>query len=80
MTAIAKNKNITLPATLEAEHQAKSESLNKLSDADFDKAYVAAMVEGHQKTVALIQSEAANGKDAEIKASRRKPRRWCRHT
>ena len=67
LTAIAKAKNITLPAGLDVEHQAKSDSLSKLSGADFDKAYAAAMVEGHKKTLALMQSEATNGKDAELK-------------
>jgi putative membrane protein len=68
LMSIAKAKNITLPAGLDAEHQAKSDSLSKLSGADFDRAYVAAMVEGHKKTLALMQSEASNGKDAELKA------------
>jgi len=67
LMSIAKAKNITLPAGLDAEHQAKSDSLSKLSGKDFDKAYVAAMVEGHKKTLALMQSEAANGKDTELK-------------
>lgn len=68
LMAIDKAKNITLPATLDAEHQAKSDSLSKLSGKDFDKAYVAAMIEGHKKTLALMQSEAANGQDADLKA------------
>lgn len=67
LMSIAKSKNLMLPATLDAEHQAKSDSLSKLSGKDFDKAYVKAMVEGHQKTLALMQSEAGNGKDAELK-------------
>jgi len=65
---IAKQENITLPAGLDAEHQAKSDSLSKLSGKDFDKGYVAAMVEGHQKTLALMKAEATNGKDALLKA------------
>jgi putative membrane protein len=65
---IARKENIVLPATLDAEHQAKSDSLSKLSGKDFDKAYVAAMIEGHKKTLALMQSEAASGKDADLKA------------
>jgi putative membrane protein len=65
---IAKTKNIALPAGLDAEHQAKSDSLSKLSGKDFDVAYVNAMIEGHKKTLALMQSEAANGKDADLKA------------
>jgi putative membrane protein len=68
LKGIAQSKKITLPATLDAEHQAKSDSLSKLSGKDFDKAYVAAMVEGHQKTLALMQGEAADGKDNELKA------------
>jgi len=68
LKGIAKAKNITLPAGLDAEHQAKSDSLSKLSGKDFDKGYVEVMIEGHKKTLALMQSEAANGKDAELKA------------
>jgi putative membrane protein len=68
LMSIAKTKNITLPAALDAEHQAKSDSLSKLSGKDFDRGYVAVMVEGHKKTLALMQSEASNGKDADLKA------------
>jgi putative membrane protein len=68
LMSIAKAKNIVLPAGLDAEHQAKSGSLSKLSGKDFDKGYVAVMIEGHKKTLALMQSEAANGKDTELKA------------
>lgn len=68
LISIAKAKNIMLPATLDAEHQAKSDSLSKLSGKDFDKGYVAVMVEGHKKTLALMQSEASNGKDSDLKA------------
>lgn len=68
LMSIAKTKNITLPAGLDAEHQAKSDSLSKLSGSAFDKAYVQTMIEGHQKTLALMQSEASGGKDTELKA------------
>jgi putative membrane protein len=68
LISIAKSKNITLPAGLDAEHQAKSDSLSKLSGKDFDNGYVQVMIEGHQKTLALMQSEATNGKDADLKA------------
>jgi putative membrane protein len=68
LIGIAKGKNIMLPAGLDGEHQAKSDSLSKLSGKDFDMAYVNAMIDGHKKTLALMQSEASNGKDAELKA------------
>jgi putative membrane protein len=68
LMSIAKTKNITLPAGLDAEHQAKSDSLSKLSGKDFDKGYVQVMIEGHKKTLALMQSEASGGQDPQLKA------------
>jgi putative membrane protein len=68
LMSIAKSKNIMLPAALDLEHRAKSDSLSKLSGKDFDVAYVKAMIEGHKKTLALMQSEASGGKDTELKA------------
>jgi putative membrane protein len=68
LKGIAQSKNLLLPAGLDAEHQAKSDSLSKLSGKEFDRAYVNFMVEGHKKTLGLMQSEASNGKDAELKA------------
>jgi putative membrane protein len=68
LMTVAKGKNMMLPATVDAEHQAKMDSLKSLSGAAFDKGYVAVMVEGHQKTLDLMQMEASNGKDAELKA------------
>ncbi|MDF2432749.1 MAG: putative rane protein [Mucilaginibacter sp.] len=67
LMAIAKAKNITLPATLDTDHQKKMDDLSKLSGADFDKAYVDAMVDGHKKTLDLMKDEAKNGKDVELK-------------
>ncbi len=68
LMGIAKTKNITLPATLDADHQKKMDDLSKMSGKDFDKAYVDAMVDGHKKTLSLMQDEAKNGKDADLKA------------
>ena len=68
LMSIAKTKNIMLPATLDAEHQAKSDSLSKLSGKDFDMAYVNTMIEGHKMTLALMQNEAKNGTDPDLKA------------
>lgn len=65
---IAKKKNITLPDALDADHQKMTDSVSKLSGTDFARAYVNAMVEGHKKALALMQNEAANGKDADLKA------------
>jgi putative membrane protein len=68
LMALAKAKNITLPATVDEDHQKKMDDLTKKSGKDFDKAYVDAMVDGHNKTLDLMNNEAKDGKDAELKA------------
>src|ERR1700761_1998403 len=68
LMTIAKNKNITLPSAIDADHQKKMDDLSKLSGKDFDKAYVDAMIDGHKKTLDLMNDEAKNGKDPDLKA------------
>lgn len=68
LMAIAKTKNITLPSTVDADHQKKMDDLSKKTGADFDKAYVDAMIDGHKKTLDLMQKEAKDGSDADLKA------------
>ena len=67
LKAIATAKSIMLPTALDAMHQAKYEELKSKSGADFDKAYTAAMVEGHQKTLALMEDGSKNLQDADLK-------------
>ena len=68
LKSIAKSKNITLPDSIDADHKKKIEDLSKMSKKDFDKAYIDAMIDGHKKTLDLMNDEAKNGKDAELKA------------
>ena len=68
LMAIAKTKNITLPATVDADHQKKADDLGKMTGKDFDKEYVSTMIDGHKKTLDLMNDEAKNGKDADLKA------------
>ena len=68
LMAIAKAKNITLPAAPSEDKQKELADLSAKSASDFDKAYVDAMVDGHQKTVTLFEDAAKNCKDAELKA------------
>jgi putative membrane protein len=69
LQAIAKQKGMTLPKELNAEHKATMKSLQSKKGAEFDAAYMAAMKKDHVKTIALF--EAATGptfNDAELKA------------
>ncbi|HTI60299.1 DUF4142 domain-containing protein [Mucilaginibacter sp.] len=68
LAAIAKTKNITLPAAPDADAQKKAEDMGKMSGKDFDKDYVNAMVDGHEKAVKLFTDASENCKDADLKA------------
>lgn len=68
LKSLASKKNITLPTALDAEHKAVMDKLQGLSGAEFDKAYMDAMVEDHEKTVDLFQAQADDGADADLKA------------
>jgi len=65
---LAGQKNVTLPATVSNDHQKKIDDLNKKSGRDFDKAYMDAMVDGHQSTVNDFEKASKNTKDADVKA------------
>jgi putative membrane protein len=65
---IASQKNVTLPDAPSKMHQAKHDRLAKLSGAAFDKAYVAAMVEDHEKNVREFSRVSTSAADAEVKA------------
>jgi putative membrane protein len=68
LMAIAKTKNITLPSEPDSVHMKKKDDLSNMNGADFDKAYVSAMIDGHKKTLDLMNDEAKDGKDADLKA------------
>ena len=58
---------ITADDTLAPDQQAKLDSLKALHGADFDAAYSAAQVEGHQKALHLLNAYAASGDTPALK-------------
>jgi putative membrane protein len=68
LMAIAKAKNITLPSEPDSAHLKKADELSKLKEPDFNKQYVSAMIDGHKKTLDLMNDEAKSGKDSTLKA------------
>ena len=48
------------PAGLDAEHQRLYERLGKLQGAEFDREYMKAMVDGHQKVKSMLSSRTSN--------------------
>ena len=65
---LAASKGITLPAEMNAEQKAERDKLAKLSGPEFDREYMALMVEDHDTDVAAFQEEAKDGSDPEIKS------------
>ena len=68
LKTIASKKNVTLPAAPTGKHQTHISDLTAKKGADFDKAYVAMMVDDHKEDVSKFQEEAKNGKDPDVKA------------
>lgn len=64
----ASQKNVTLPADLDAKHKAEHARLDKLSGDAFDRAYMTLMVADHNEDVAEFQRESKSAKDPDLKA------------
>ncbi len=65
---LAAQKKVMLPPDVMPGHKQLMEKLSKLSGADFDKEYVKAMVEAHEKDVAAFENVSKTAADADVKA------------
>jgi putative membrane protein len=68
LKSVAEKEQLTLPTTMNAKQQAMYDMLKTKTGADFDKAYVDAMVKDHTQDVKEFKREADKGKDEQIKA------------
>ncbi len=64
----ATKDHIKLPSEISAEQQTKKSELSAFKGADFDRAYMKAMVAGHEKAVAAVEKETKIGSGA--------PKQW----
>lgn len=58
---------ITLSDSLDADQVAMRNTLQSLSGAAFDSAYIAGQIAGHQKTLAAFNAEIGSGQNAQVK-------------
>jgi len=65
---LAAQKKVMLPPDVLPKHKEIMDKLSKLSGADFDKEYVAAMVEAHEKDVSAFENVSKTAADADVKA------------
>ena len=68
LQSIAAAENIDIPTAMPAEHMQHMQEFEAKKGADFDKAYVAMMVEGHDKTIADFKTAAASNPNDKVKA------------
>ncbi|MGV3540711.1 MAG: DUF4142 domain-containing protein [Rufibacter sp.] len=65
---IADLKNLLLPTQLGEDHQELYNEIMSQSGAEFDKAYLKAMVDSHEESIARYEEMANEGKDPELKS------------
>jgi putative membrane protein len=53
--------NLDVPATLDSKHQELMDKLRGTAGAEFDREYMAAMVEGHEEVKALVEGRTRRG-------------------
>lgn len=68
LKALATTKSVPVPVELPKAAQKKYDDLSKLQAAQFDKEYMATLLDDHKKTVKLFEKEAKSGDDSELKA------------
>jgi putative membrane protein len=68
LKGLAAKKNITLPADVEAKDKATYDRLSKLQGAEFDRAYIDAMLKDHRTDVAEFRKEAQTSTDPDVKS------------
>jgi|SRR5665213_1946432 len=68
LKALAAQKGVALPDSLDAKHQAMVDKMSALTGADFDKAYIAGMIKDHKKDAKEFKAESAATQDADIKS------------
>jgi putative membrane protein len=67
LSQLASQKDVTLPTTPDAEHQALSAQLAQLSGREFDQAYMKAMQGDHVRAVTLFQNAAQRAEDPAVR-------------
>lgn len=67
LTSLAKSKGLSVPSALDSEHSGMVQKLSDKNGSDFDTAYAKAMMDDHDKAIALFEG-AAKSSDKDIAA------------
>ena len=67
LTAAASGSGQTFTATLDSRHERQVTRLERLSGAEFDRAYMSFMIRGHQEEVSNFQTQSQSARSAQIR-------------
>ncbi len=67
LKAIAANKGVKIPMTLEGKQKKTVDRLSKLSGSEFDRQYTRTMIEDHKEDLKVFEREADKAKDPDLK-------------
>jgi putative membrane protein len=67
LKALAAQKGVNLPDSLDAKHQGMVDKMAALTGSEFDDAYIKGMIKAHQKDAKAFKAESAATQDADIK-------------
>jgi putative membrane protein len=67
LKALAAQKGVTLPDSLDADHQRMVDKMSALSGSDFDNAYIAGMIKDHKTDAKAFKTESSATKDTDVK-------------
>lgn len=67
LNSMAKKKGVSIPENLSEEAVQLKNTLTALNGAEFDKQYMSAMVDDHQKDIDEFQNQSQQGQDKDVK-------------
>ncbi len=67
LAELAKKIDMSMPSDMESKHKQTLDSLKEQKGAAFDRTYMREMVSDHRNDIAIFQSYAQNGDNAELK-------------
>jgi len=67
LNKLAEDQELTIPTTLNEKAEESKTTLNKQSGKEFDLAYCQMMVEGHNRSIAILEGAAENAQSADLR-------------
>ncbi|WP_437732333.1 DUF4142 domain-containing protein [Sorangium sp. So ce1335] len=68
LAELAQRKGVLAPGELDQEHREEVDKLSKKTGAEFDRAYMSAMVDDHEDDIKAFEKASKEAKDADVKS------------